>query len=84
VNDFEEFWRMMRETKERDGFRPHNRGYYEKMLTSLGKMRKTASLSKDELSVKLFLAEYGGRTVAAILSLFSETRQRICMVRQPI
>ena len=31
-NKFEEFWRLLQQTTKRNGFRPHPKNYYEKML----------------------------------------------------
>ncbi|HOX60988.1 MAG TPA: peptidoglycan bridge formation glycyltransferase FemA/FemB family protein [Candidatus Magasanikbacteria bacterium] len=45
-------------TTKRDGFRSHGRGYYREMLAVP--------------EVKMFVAEYGGRPLAAIIGIFSE------------
>jgi len=59
-SDFEEFWRLMAETKERDEFRLHNKEYYRKML--------------EVDFIKLFLAEYKGEIIAGnIISFFGDT-----------
>ncbi|OGF26412.1 hypothetical protein A2331_05760 [Candidatus Falkowbacteria bacterium RIFOXYB2_FULL_34_18] len=56
-NDFEEFWRIMEQTKDRDMFRSHSKGYYRKMLLL------------D--NIKLFVAEFEGRVISAnIISFF--------------
>lgn len=56
--DFESFWRIMKETVTRDGFRLHGKEHYQQIL----------DLNKD--FVRLFLAEYNGEVVAAVLSVF--------------
>ncbi len=57
---FDEFWSLMDQTKERDGFRLHNKEYYKKML---------------EINfIKLYLAEYKGKIIAGnIISFFGDT-----------
>ncbi|HOZ56164.1 MAG: Lipid II:glycine glycyltransferase [Parcubacteria group bacterium ADurb.Bin316] len=57
-DDFDNFWRIMKETVARDGFRLHSKGHYQKML------------ELDNSFVRLFLAEYNSRIVAAVLSVF--------------
>jgi lipid II:glycine glycyltransferase (peptidoglycan interpeptide bridge formation enzyme) len=58
-SDFESFWRVMEETRERDGFRLHARSYYERMLTVPG--------------IELIVAEYRGKIIAAnIVSYFGD------------
>lgn len=56
----ETFWDLLRETAERDGFRTHPKGYYEKLLTA----------RSDDFSNELFFAEYGGEVLAAALVNF--------------
>lgn len=48
---FEEFWRLMEETRERDEFKLHSKRYYKAMI-SLG-------------FVKLYFAQLGGKVIAA-------------------
>jgi lipid II:glycine glycyltransferase (peptidoglycan interpeptide bridge formation enzyme) len=58
-SDFESFWRVMEETRDRDGFRLHARAYYERMLKVPG--------------IELLVAEYEGRIIAAnIVSYFGD------------
>lgn len=57
---FEDFWRLMKKTTERDGFKSHPRGYYKKQLDFFGKKG----------IVKLFSAEYEGKIIAAIIVSF--------------
>lgn len=70
-NDFEKFWKLMDETKDRDGFRLHNQEYYGKMLSFLNGERET---EKQTLKIKLFLAEYESRIIAGnIIAFFGDT-----------
>lgn len=58
--DFTEFWRLMNQTGERDGFRLHRVSHYKNLIadTASGHLR-------------LFFAEYEGRKVAtALLGIF--------------
>lgn len=57
--DFEKFWQLNLETASRDSFKTHPKNYYKKMLEVL---------SPDFL--KLFLAEYEGKVLAANLVVF--------------
>ncbi len=57
---FEDFWKLMETTTERDNFRSHNKNYYRKML--------------DVPFTKLYLAKYGDKVLAgAIVSFFGDT-----------
>lgn len=59
--DFERFWELMEETKNRDGFRTHPRSYYHKML------------NRDKGFIKMKVAEVEGEIVAAgIFSFFGK------------
>jgi lipid II:glycine glycyltransferase (peptidoglycan interpeptide bridge formation enzyme) len=58
AKDFDEFWRIMKQTVKRDEFRLHDRQHYQKML------------ALDNNFIKLFLAEYQGKVVAAVLASF--------------
>jgi len=55
-NYFEEFWRLIQETTKRDGFRPHPKEYYQKIL--------------EIPRVELFVAEYNGKIIAANIVVF--------------
>lgn len=59
--DLRRFWRLMRETTERDGFSSHPQSHYEKMIEALSPRQGR------QLQVRLFLAENGGETAAAAL-----------------
>jgi peptidoglycan pentaglycine glycine transferase (the first glycine) len=55
-DDFEKFWKIMEETKDRDGFRLHGKEHYQKML---------------EIDFnRLFLAKYDGKLIAGIIAAF--------------
>jgi lipid II:glycine glycyltransferase (peptidoglycan interpeptide bridge formation enzyme) len=75
--DFEEFWKLMSETKERDGFRLHEKKYYQRQLRITNyELRNNSSLSTTsyQLQTKLFLAKYNGEIIAAgIFSFFGDT-----------
>ncbi|MDD4900933.1 MAG: peptidoglycan bridge formation glycyltransferase FemA/FemB family protein [Patescibacteria group bacterium] len=61
-NKFEEFWRLLDQTSDRDKFRPHGRSYYQTMI-ELG-----------DSPIKLFFAEYKGKLLAtALVSYFGDT-----------
>ncbi len=55
---FEDFWKLMRETTKRDGFHPHPKEYYRKMLEIPG--------------IELFIAEFGNKIIAANIVVFYE------------
>jgi lipid II:glycine glycyltransferase (peptidoglycan interpeptide bridge formation enzyme) len=59
-DDLKEFWRLLKTTGERDGFRLHSFSHYEKLL----KINETSPGF-----IKLFLASYEGKNIAA--GLFS-------------
>lgn len=55
-DSFENFWRLVKKTTERDSFRPHPKEYYKKMLEIPG--------------VELFLAKHKGKIIAANIVIF--------------
>ncbi len=60
LEEFDAWWQIMDETKERDQFRLHSKKYYKKMI----------SIS----FIKLVVAEYQGKIIAGnILSFFGDT-----------
>lgn len=62
IKYFDSFWRLLNETTERDDFRPHGQDYYIEMLKT------------DPDFIKLFVAEYKGKIIAAnIISFFGDT-----------
>lgn len=56
--DFEDFWRLIRETTQRDKFRPHPKEYYRKMLEIPG--------------AELFIASYNDKIIVANIVVFYE------------
>ncbi|MFA5154962.1 MAG: peptidoglycan bridge formation glycyltransferase FemA/FemB family protein [Patescibacteria group bacterium] len=58
ATDFPEFWRLLRLTGERDGFRTHTQEHYRRLLTAANGF------------IRLRLAEYEGRIIAAGLFCF--------------
>jgi len=64
LKDLDIFWDLLCETTKREKFKPHSREYYRKQLEVLGK----------EGLIKLFLARYKGKVIAAnIVSYFGDT-----------
>jgi lipid II:glycine glycyltransferase (peptidoglycan interpeptide bridge formation enzyme) len=55
-NLFEDFWKLMEETTKRDGFKPHPKEYYKKML--------------EIPEVELFGAKFGNKIIAANIVVF--------------
>jgi len=53
--DFPEFWRLMRATSERDGFRIHSQKHYQNLLVA------------PQNFIQLFFAEYEGQKIATAL-----------------
>lgn len=61
---FEEFWKIMQETNERDGFRLHTKNHYKLMLESG---------NGKEFKIRLYLAEYKGKIISGnIISFFGD------------
>ena len=59
LDQFEEFWNLMKKTSERDGFRPHSKNHYKTMLQEKN---------------KLFFAKYNDKIIAvAIINFFGNT-----------
>ena len=64
LKDLDIFWDLLSETTKREKFKPHSKEYYKKQLEVLGK----------ESLIKLFLARYKGKVIAAnIVSFFGDT-----------
>jgi lipid II:glycine glycyltransferase (peptidoglycan interpeptide bridge formation enzyme) len=77
LNEFDKFWSLMSETVERDGFRLHNKNYYQSILESslapAGEGRGEGQ-AQSELKIKLIFAEYENRIIAAnIITFFGDT-----------
>ncbi|MFA6171295.1 MAG: peptidoglycan bridge formation glycyltransferase FemA/FemB family protein [Patescibacteria group bacterium] len=72
MENFEDFWKLMNETRDRDGFRLHGRNYYSKMLECAG--CGGAGLKKNEMAVKMFAAEYQGKIISVnLIGFFGDT-----------
>ena len=70
TEDFSEFWGLMEKTSQRDGFRLHDKNHYQAILEELNNEKK----SNYSPIAKLLLAQYQGRTIAAVLLvLFGDT-----------
>ncbi|MFA6382173.1 MAG: peptidoglycan bridge formation glycyltransferase FemA/FemB family protein [Candidatus Buchananbacteria bacterium] len=63
ISDIESFWQLIKQTSSRDGFQPHTKEHYKKMFEVLA----------AENLVKLFIAEYDNKVIAAnIVSFFGK------------
>lgn len=62
---FEDFWKLIQETSERDGIVSHSKAYYQKMLKALG--------IEGDLKCYLYLARYEGQVIAANIVLIFGT-----------
>jgi len=60
VADLESFWQLVKQTAERDNFTPHLKEHYKKMFEILN----------ADGTIKLFLAEYENKIIAANLVSF--------------
>jgi len=56
TRNFDAFWRLMEQTTKRDGFRPHPKEYYKKLL--------------EIPNVELFTAEFENKIIAANIVVF--------------
>ena len=73
LDRFEDFWRLMGETSERDNFRTHGINYYKAMLADPEGLRARRP-SGSAMAIKLFIAEYRKKPIAAnIVSFFGDT-----------
>lgn len=50
---FEEFWKLLQQTTKRDGFRPHPKEYYKKMLEISGVELFTATFKKKVIAANI-------------------------------
>jgi lipid II:glycine glycyltransferase (peptidoglycan interpeptide bridge formation enzyme) len=63
IADMECFWQLVKQTSKRDGFASHTKEHY----------RKIFEIFSAEGLIRLFLAEYQGKVIAAALVSFSGT-----------
>lgn len=63
VSDIECFWQLVKQTSSRDGFVPHLKEHYKKMF----------EIFSPDGTIKLFLAEYDNKIIAAnLISFFGQ------------
>lgn len=62
VSDIGTFWRLLQKTTERDKFHSHSEGYYKKLF-------EFGSDGDSEWEIRLFVAEYKKKPVAAAMIL---------------
>ena len=63
ISDIESFWQLMKQTADRDGFAPHHKEHYKKMFETMS----------EDGTVKLFLAEFDNKIIAAnMVSFFGQ------------
>lgn len=65
AKSFDDFWKLIGETSERDGIVSHSKVYYQKMLEALG--------ADGDLKCFLYLARYEGQAIAANIVLIFGT-----------
>lgn len=64
ISDIEAFWQLTKQTADRDGFKSHSKEHYKKMFEAMCSCN----------NLKLFLAEYNGKIIAAnIVTFFGNT-----------
>lgn len=63
---FDDFWRIMEETKERDLFRLHPKSHYSSML----KFGMSGLDDHNSFSLRLLLARYEKRIIAGVIAAF--------------
>ncbi len=74
-DDIEIFWKLTEETTKRDGFRAHDKNSYVNMLqiNPSVPLRSTQD-DKKEINIKLYLAEYENKVLAAgIFAFYNDT-----------
>jgi lipid II:glycine glycyltransferase (peptidoglycan interpeptide bridge formation enzyme) len=56
----EDFWKLLKQTSEKDNFSPHEKGYYEKLLSFFG---------NGEIRTKLYFIKQGDKLIAGMIAL---------------
>lgn len=74
-NDFDKFWRLMLETKNRDGFRLHNQEHYRRMINS-GLVRLWLAEQQAEILATGLFA-YHGKTVTYVHGASSDASREL-------
>ncbi len=71
-NEVNDFWSLMEETMKRDGFLAYKKEYYSKMLKVDDKIATPSDSfqTRNDMSVKLYVAEYEGKVLAAGIFVF--------------
>jgi lipid II:glycine glycyltransferase (peptidoglycan interpeptide bridge formation enzyme) len=66
------FYRLYLETASRDGIAIHSREYYGDLITHAERLSASGDLSRFDkpISVRVYLAEHEGETLASIITLF--------------
>jgi peptidoglycan pentaglycine glycine transferase (the first glycine) len=83
---FDEFWNLMKETKDRDGFRLHGKEHYKKLISNFQPARPASftgrqanaspisDLPKEKFYIKIYGAFFENRMIAAnIVTFFGDT-----------
>lgn len=75
TDEFDKFWSLMSATGNRDGFRLHNKKYYQAMFkNSKLEIDSKFRIQNSELNIELFFAEHKGVLIAAnIIAIFGDT-----------
>lgn len=74
IENFDCFWRLANETKDRDNFRLHSKNYYCQMIECACQPGGNYNQGNANLVIKLFMAEYDGKIIASnLVSFFGDT-----------
>ena len=56
----DDFWKLLKQTSEKDNFSPHERSYYEKLLSFF---------EEGEIKIKLYFVKHVGKPIAGMIAL---------------